>query len=214
MYRRPSPPRPRHHRQIVSAPSPADFRNFNIAPERALRPGHRQRDHGELERIADSHLQQLGGDVLSGFQASIAHRCTSVADVQETLGRQELRRRCASHGLFDMKPQLVVSDFGGAHNRISPRPLRAWIAQVWKNSACRHLPAADLVSAKCVLSWWNLAFRQITGRQDHRSRYEVGTLLDRDRADPRAPSCLNGNTSHLEHDNAPPATVSSAWLSR
>jgi len=58
------------------------------------------------------------------------------------------------------KPQLIMQDLGGAHNR----DLAASSARIVRGGSWKHqrivviLPAADMVSAKCMLSWWNLAF--------------------------------------------------------
>ena len=59
-----------------------------------------------------------------------------------------------------MKPQLLVTDLSGAHNK----DLSATASRIQKGSSWKKqriivvLPAADMVPAKCVLSWWNLAF--------------------------------------------------------
>jgi len=59
-----------------------------------------------------------------------------------------------------MKPQLVIQDFGGEHNR----DLNATRARIVKGGSWKKqrtvviLPAADNVPSKCALSWWNLAF--------------------------------------------------------
>ena len=59
-----------------------------------------------------------------------------------------------------MKPQLVIQDMGGAHNsdlhKTSARLLKGGS---WKKQRIvMILPAADLIPAKCALSWMNLAF--------------------------------------------------------
>src|SRR5579863_2626475 len=59
-----------------------------------------------------------------------------------------------------LKPQLVVQDFGGEHNKdVAGSRARLIKGGSWrKQRIVVILPAADLVPAKCVLSWWNLAF--------------------------------------------------------
>jgi hypothetical protein len=59
-----------------------------------------------------------------------------------------------------MKPQLVISEFEGLHNK-DPNASRARLVKggSWKHQrVIVVLPAADMVPAKCALSWWNLAF--------------------------------------------------------
>jgi hypothetical protein len=58
------------------------------------------------------------------------------------------------------KPQLVVTDMSGHHAQNMPETIsRLQRGGSWKKQRCIViLPAADLVPAKCVLSWWNLAF--------------------------------------------------------
>lgn len=59
-----------------------------------------------------------------------------------------------------MKPQLVVADFGGAHNRDLPETsARLLKGTSWKRQrTVVIIPAADLIPAKVALSHWNLAF--------------------------------------------------------
>lgn len=59
-----------------------------------------------------------------------------------------------------MKPQLVVADFGGAHNRDLPETsARLLKGASWKRQrTVVVIPAADLIPAKVALSHWNLAF--------------------------------------------------------
>lgn len=59
-----------------------------------------------------------------------------------------------------MKPQLVVTDMSGYHATNLPETAaRLHRGRSWaKQRIIVILPAADLVPAKCVLSWWNLAF--------------------------------------------------------
>jgi hypothetical protein len=58
------------------------------------------------------------------------------------------------------KPQLVVTDMSGHHATNMPETIsRLQRGGSWKKQRIVVvLPAADLVPAKCVLSWWNLAF--------------------------------------------------------
>jgi len=58
------------------------------------------------------------------------------------------------------KPQLVVTDMSGHHAQNMPETVsRLQRGGSWKKQrVVVILPAADLVPAKCVLSWWNLAF--------------------------------------------------------
>lgn len=59
-----------------------------------------------------------------------------------------------------MKPQLVITDLGGEHNRdLDVTRTRLMKGASWKhNRIIMLMPAADKVPAKCVLSWLNLAF--------------------------------------------------------
>jgi hypothetical protein len=58
------------------------------------------------------------------------------------------------------KPQLVMQEVGGEHNR----DLKKSVARIIKGGSWKTqrvitiLPSADMVSAKCMLSWWNLAY--------------------------------------------------------
>ena len=58
-----------------------------------------------------------------------------------------------------MKPQLVT-DLSGLHNQdLEKTRTRILKGGSWKKQrVVVILPAADLVPAKCALSWWNLAF--------------------------------------------------------
>lgn len=59
-----------------------------------------------------------------------------------------------------MKPQLVITDFGGAHNG-NPNATRARLIRgaSWKKQRIVViLPAADMIPAKVALTHWNLAF--------------------------------------------------------
>ena len=58
------------------------------------------------------------------------------------------------------KPQLIIQDFEGLHNRgFEGSRARVTKGGSWKpQRVVVILPAADMVPAKCALSWWNLAF--------------------------------------------------------
>ena len=59
-----------------------------------------------------------------------------------------------------MKPQLVIQDFGGDHNKdLDQTRARIVRGGSWKKQriVC-ILPASDSVPAKCALAWWNMAF--------------------------------------------------------
>lgn len=59
-----------------------------------------------------------------------------------------------------MKPQFVIQDLGGEHGKdLAKTSARILKGGSWKKQrTIVILPAADMVSAKCALSWWNLAF--------------------------------------------------------
>jgi hypothetical protein len=59
-----------------------------------------------------------------------------------------------------MKPQLVCTDLGGAHNKdLTKTRARLMKGASWKKQRIVViLPAADLIPAKVALSHWNLAF--------------------------------------------------------
>jgi hypothetical protein len=58
------------------------------------------------------------------------------------------------------KPQILVQDFAGAHNAdLNASRARLIKGGSWKKQRIICLiPAADMVPAKCALSWWNMAF--------------------------------------------------------
>lgn len=109
-----------------------------------------------------------------------------------------------------MKPQLIITDMGGAHNK----DLENTVARLDRGGSWKKqrivviLPAADLVSAKCALSWWNLAFPPNNGVVKILAQgYEVGDAYS---------TTLEGVLAHpdlsqfeyvltIEHDNAPPS---------
>ena len=59
-----------------------------------------------------------------------------------------------------MKPQLVIQDFGGDHNKdLDQTRARIVRGGSWKKQRIVViLPAADNVPSKCALAWWNMAF--------------------------------------------------------
>lgn len=108
-----------------------------------------------------------------------------------------------------MKPQFIVQDFGGEHNK-DPKKTTARILKgaSWKKQrTIVILPAADMVSAKCALSWWNLAFPPNNGVIKILAQgMEVGdaysTAIENILASPDLKEWEYILT--LEHDNAPP----------
>lgn len=108
-----------------------------------------------------------------------------------------------------MKPQLVVSDLSGEHNKdLSKTVARLDRGKSWrKQRIVVVLPAADRVPAKCVLSWMNLAFPPNNGVVRILAQgYEVGDAYS---------TAIQGILDHpelsqweyvltLEHDNSPP----------
>lgn len=109
-----------------------------------------------------------------------------------------------------MKPQLVLADLGGEHNRdLGKSRARLMRGASWKQQRIVVvLPAADKVPSKCVLSWWNLAFPPNNGVVKITALgMEVGDAYS---------SAIDGILANeqlskweylltLEHDNAPPA---------
>lgn len=59
-----------------------------------------------------------------------------------------------------MKPELIIQDFGGAHNSdINKTTARLMKGGSWKKQRIVVvIPSADTIPAKVVLSWMNLAF--------------------------------------------------------
>ena len=109
-----------------------------------------------------------------------------------------------------MKPQLIASDFSGEHNK----DLKKTISRIQQGGSWKKqrmvviLPAADLVPAKCVLSWWNLAFPPNNGVcRIMALGDEVGVAyskaIEAVLADPNLSTWEYILT--LEHDNCPPA---------
>ena len=109
-----------------------------------------------------------------------------------------------------MKPQLLVTDLSGTHNK----DLEKTASRIQKGGSWRKqrmvviLPAADMVPAKCVLSWWNLAFPPNNGVVKIMALGdEVGvaysTAIESILAHPDLKNWEYILT--IEHDNAPPA---------
>ena len=109
-----------------------------------------------------------------------------------------------------MKPELVVTDMSGHHAQNMPETIsRLQRGGSWKKQRCIViLPAADLVPAKCVLSWWNLAFPPNNG--------VVKIIALGDEVGEAYSRAIEGILTHpelsqweyiisIEHDNAPPA---------
>jgi hypothetical protein len=109
-----------------------------------------------------------------------------------------------------VKPQLVIQDLGGEHNSDLTRT-RARILKggSWKKQRIVIvMPVADKVPAKCVVSWWNLAFPPNNGVVKILALgMEVGDAYS---------SAIEGIMANadlsqweylltIEHDNAPPA---------
>ena len=108
-----------------------------------------------------------------------------------------------------MKPQLIVQDFGGEHNKdLSKTSARLLKGGSWKKqNVVVLLPTADLVPAKCALSWWNLAFPPNNGVYKMLCLgMEVGdaysTAIEQVLAEPTLREWQYLLT--IEHDNAPP----------
>ena len=109
------------------------------------------------------------------------------------------------------KPQLVMTDsFEGEHNK-DPNKSRTRLLKggSWKKQrVIVLLPAADLVPAKCALSWWNLAFPPNNGVVKWLCLgMEVGdaysTAIEQILQHPDLKDWEYLLT--VEHDNAPPA---------
>lgn len=107
------------------------------------------------------------------------------------------------------KPQLVIQDFGGAHNAdLNKTRARLSKGGSWKRQRIVVvIPSYDLIPAKVVLSWLNLAFppnngvaRIIALGQEVGEAYS--TAIEQILAHPEL-----GTWEYLltiEHDNAPP----------
>ena len=108
-----------------------------------------------------------------------------------------------------MKPQLVVTDLGGAHNKDLTRTrARLMKGASWKKQRIIViLPAADLIPAKVALSHWNLAFPPNNGVVRILAQgMEVGdaysTAIEQILANEELAKWEYILT--IEHDNAPP----------
>jgi hypothetical protein len=109
-----------------------------------------------------------------------------------------------------MKPQLIATDFKGKHNKgLTSTVSRIQQGGTWKKQRMIViLPAADLVPAKCVLSWWNLAFPPNNGCAKIMALGdEVGIAyskaIEAVLAEPNLSTWEYILT--IEHDNAPPS---------
>jgi hypothetical protein len=108
------------------------------------------------------------------------------------------------------KSELFVTDMSGRHNQNLPEKAEelrrggSWR----KQRIVLVLPAADLVSAKCALSWWNLAFPPNNG--------VVKIMALGDEVGVAYSNAIESILAHpdlsqweylltLEHDNIPPA---------
>jgi hypothetical protein len=107
-----------------------------------------------------------------------------------------------------MKPQLVT-DLSGIHNQdLEKTRTRILKGGSWKKQrVIVILPAADLVPAKCALSWWNLAFPPNNGVVKWLAQgMEVGeaysTAIEQILAHPDLKDWEY--VLCVEHDNAPP----------
>lgn len=108
------------------------------------------------------------------------------------------------------KPQILIQDFVGEHNK----DLKKTVARFSKKGDWKRqdtvvlLPAADMVPAKCALSWWNLAFPPNNGVVKWLCLgMEVGEAysqaIEQILAHPQLKDYKYILT--LEHDNAPPS---------
>jgi hypothetical protein len=108
-----------------------------------------------------------------------------------------------------MKPQLLVTDLSGTHNKdLEKTASRIQKGGSWKKQRMIViLPAAEMVPAKCVLSWWNLAFPPNNG--------VVKIMALGDEVGVAYSSAIESILAHpdlktweyiltVEHDNAPP----------
>lgn len=109
-----------------------------------------------------------------------------------------------------MKPQLVIQDFEGAHNKDLPSTRARLIkGGSWKKQRIVVvIPAADLIPAKVALSHWNLAFPPNNGVVRILAQgMEVGEAYSTAIEQVLAHSDLSKWEFLLtiEHDNCPPA---------
>lgn len=108
-----------------------------------------------------------------------------------------------------MKPQLIMQDFGGEHNKdVKKSSARLLKGGSWKKQrVIVILPAADLIPAKVALSHWNLCFPPNNGVVRILAQgMEVGdaysTAIEQILAHPDLSQWEYILT--IEHDNAPP----------
>lgn len=108
------------------------------------------------------------------------------------------------------KPQILMQEFGGEHNRnIDQSSARILKGGSWKKQrVIVLLPTADMVPAKCALSWWNMAFPPNNGVYKMLCLgMEVGdaysNAIEQILAHPDLKDWEYILT--VEHDNAPPA---------
>lgn len=109
-----------------------------------------------------------------------------------------------------MKPELIIQDFGGAHNA-TPDATRARLLKgaSWKKQrVIVILPAAAMIPAKVALAHWNIAFAPNNGVVRILAQgMEVGdaysTAIEQILAHPDLSQWEYVLT--LEHDNAPPS---------
>jgi len=108
-----------------------------------------------------------------------------------------------------VKPQLVIQDFGGAHNADHQRTVSRLIkGGSWKKQRIVVvIPAGDSIPAKVALSHWNLAFPPNNGVMRILAQgMEVGdaysTTIEQVLAHPELSQWEYLLT--IEHDNAPP----------
>lgn len=107
-----------------------------------------------------------------------------------------------------MKPQLVVQDFGGAHNSSPGTAARLVRGASWKRQRIVVIvPSADSIPAKVALAMWNLGFPPNNGVVRILALgQEVGeaytTAIEQVLAHPELSQWEYLLT--MEHDNAPP----------
>jgi hypothetical protein len=108
-----------------------------------------------------------------------------------------------------MKPQLVMADFGGAHNQdLTETNARLLKGASWKRQRTIVIvPAADLIPAKVALSHWNLCFPPNNGLVRILAQgLEVGDAYSRAIEQILAHPDLSTweYLLTIEHDNCPP----------
>jgi hypothetical protein len=108
-----------------------------------------------------------------------------------------------------MKPELVIQDFGGIHNKdLEASKNRLTKTGSWKKQRIVvAIPAADTIPAKVALSHWNLAFPPNNGvvrilAQGMEVGHAYSTVVEQVLAHPELSKWEYLLT--IEHDNAPP----------